>query len=76
MPPADRLIAAAQAGQVAEVRALVTADPGLLTARSMFGAGAVHAAHYGDGSSRRRGFRPAFRWRRAAVASASLTGGG
>jgi hypothetical protein len=46
MPPVDRLIAAAQAGQVAEVRSLVTADPGLLTARSMFGAGAVHAAHY------------------------------
>ena len=46
MPPVDRPIAAAQAGQVAEVRSLVTADPGLLTARSMFGAGAVHAAHY------------------------------
>ena len=46
MPAIDRLIAAAQAGQVAEVRSLVTADPGLLTARTMFGAGAVHAAHY------------------------------
>ena len=44
MAPVDRLIAAAQAGQVAEVRSLATADPGLLTARSMFGAGAVHAA--------------------------------
>ena len=46
MAPVDRLIAAAQAGQVAEVRSLATADPGLLTARSMFGAGAVHAAHF------------------------------
>jgi len=46
MAPVDRLIAAAQAGQVAAVRSLVPADPGLLTARSMFGAGAVHAAHF------------------------------
>jgi ankyrin repeat protein len=46
MQPVDRLIAAAQAGQVAEVQDMITADPALLTARSMFGAGAVHAAHY------------------------------
>jgi hypothetical protein len=33
MPPVDRLIAAAQAGQVAEVRSLVTAGHGDLAAR-------------------------------------------
>jgi len=34
-------------GQVAAVRQLIAADPALLSARNMFGAGAVHAAHYG-----------------------------
>lgn len=47
MQPVDRLVAAALLGQVAEVRRMVAADPALLSARNMFGAGAVHAAHYG-----------------------------
>jgi ankyrin repeat protein len=47
MQPVDRLVAAALLGQVTEVRQMVTADPGFLHARNMFGAGAVHAAHYG-----------------------------
>jgi ankyrin repeat protein len=45
--PADRLVAAALAGQVTEVRQMVAADPALLSARTMFGVGAAHAAHYG-----------------------------
>jgi uncharacterized protein len=43
----DRLVAAALLGQVSDVRQMVTADRALLTARNMFGVGAVHAAHYG-----------------------------
>lgn len=46
MRPVDRLVAAALLGNVTEVRQMVTADPALLSARNMFGAGAVHAAHY------------------------------
>jgi len=44
--PVDKLVAAALLGQVTEVRQMVTADPALLSDRNMFGAGAVHAAHY------------------------------
>src|SRR6266536_585098 len=47
MRPVDRLVAAALLGQVTAVRQMVTAEPALLSARNMFGAGAVHAAHYG-----------------------------
>jgi len=47
MQPVDRLVAAALLGQVSEVRHIVAADHALLPARNMFGAGAVHAAHYG-----------------------------
>jgi uncharacterized protein len=46
MQPVDRLVAAALLGQVTAVRQMVTADPALLPARNIFGAGAVHAAHY------------------------------
>lgn len=46
MRPVDKLVAAALLGQVTAVRQMVTADPALLAARNMFGAGAVHAAHY------------------------------
>jgi uncharacterized protein len=48
MQPVDRLVASALTGQVSQVRRMVAADPALLSARNMFGAGAVHAAHYGD----------------------------
>lgn len=47
MQPVDRLVAAALLGRVTEVRRMIAADPALLSARNMFGAGAVHAAHYG-----------------------------
>jgi len=47
MRPVDHLVAAALLGQVTTVRQLVAADPALLSARTMFGVGAVHAAHYG-----------------------------
>lgn len=47
MQPVDRLVAAALQGQVSEVRRMAAADRALLSARNMFGAGAVHAAHYG-----------------------------
>jgi len=47
MRPVDRLVAAALLGRVTQVRRMVAADPALLSARNMFGAGAVHAAHYG-----------------------------
>jgi uncharacterized protein len=47
MRPVDHLVAAALLGQVAAVRQLIAADPALLSARNMFGVGAVHAAHYG-----------------------------
>jgi RimJ/RimL family protein N-acetyltransferase len=47
MEPVDRLVAAALLGEVTQVRRMVAADPALLSARTMFGAGAVHAAHYG-----------------------------
>jgi hypothetical protein len=47
MRPVDRLVAAALLGQVSDVRHMVAADPALLPARNMFGAAAVHAAHYG-----------------------------
>jgi len=47
MQPVDRLVAAALLGQVSDVRQMIAADPALLTARNMFGAGAAHAAHYG-----------------------------
>jgi ankyrin repeat protein len=46
MQPVDQLIAAALQGQATQVRHMVEADPSLLYARNMFGAGAVHAAHY------------------------------
>jgi ankyrin repeat protein len=45
--PVDRLVAAALLGQVSDVREIVAADPALLSARNMFGVGAVHAAQYG-----------------------------
>jgi ankyrin repeat protein len=48
MEPVDRLIAASLQGQVRQVRTMVAADPALLSARNMFGAGAIHAAHYGN----------------------------
>lgn len=47
MQPVDRVVAAALLGQVGDVRQLIAADPALLSARTMFGAGVVHAAHYG-----------------------------
>jgi hypothetical protein len=47
-----------------------------ITGRPPAPASAIGPARYGDGSSRRRGFRPARRWRRAAVASDILTVGG
>jgi ankyrin repeat protein len=47
MQPVDRLVAAALLGRVTEVRQMIAAGPALLSARNMFGAGAVHAAHYG-----------------------------
>lgn len=47
MQPVDRLVAAALLGQVSDVRQMVAADPALLSARNMFGVGAVHAAQYG-----------------------------
>jgi uncharacterized protein len=40
-------VAAALQGQVTQVRQLIEADPALLAARTMFGVGAVHAAHFG-----------------------------
>jgi uncharacterized protein len=43
----DHLIAAALTGDVEHVRAWLGADPALLYARNMFGAGVVHAARYG-----------------------------
>lgn len=48
MQPVDGLVAAALQGQVTEVRRMVAADPALLSARNMFGVGAVHAAYYAD----------------------------
>jgi uncharacterized protein len=47
MQPVDRLVVASLLGRVDDVRRMVTADPALLSARNMFGAGAVHAAHFG-----------------------------
>ncbi len=47
MQSVDRLVAAALLGRVSDVRRLLAADPALLSARTMFGASAVHAAHYG-----------------------------
>ena len=47
MQSVDRLVAAALQGQVTQVRTMAAADPALLSARNMFGAGAVHAARYG-----------------------------
>lgn len=47
MQPVDRLVAAVLQGHVAEARQMVAADRALLSARNMFGAGAVHAARYG-----------------------------
>ncbi len=47
MQPVDRLVAAALQGRVDQVRQMVAADRALLSARNMFGAGAVHAARYG-----------------------------
>ncbi len=47
MRPVDRLVSAALLGRLADVRMMVADDPALLSARNMFGAGAVHAAHYG-----------------------------
>jgi uncharacterized protein len=46
MGPVDHLVAAALTGDRAGVTRLLDTDPGLLDARSMFGVGAVHAAHY------------------------------
>src|SRR6266700_3631672 len=47
MRPVDNLVSAALLGHLADVRMMVADDPALLSARNMFGAGAVHAAHYG-----------------------------
>jgi ankyrin repeat protein len=47
MQAVDRLVAAALQGRVTVVRQMIAADPALLSARNMFGAGAVHAAHFG-----------------------------
>lgn len=47
MQPVDRLVVAALLGRADQVRRIVTAEPALLSARNMFGAGAIHAAHYG-----------------------------
>jgi uncharacterized protein len=47
MQPVDRLVAASLLGRADDVRRMVAADPALLSARNMFGAGAVHAAHFG-----------------------------
>lgn len=47
MRSVDRFVAAALQGQVPQVRMMAAADPALLSARNMFGAGAVHAARYG-----------------------------
>lgn len=46
MQPVDRLVAASLLGQATLVRQMITADLALVSARNMFGAGAVHAAHY------------------------------
>jgi hypothetical protein len=45
--PIDHLIAAALTGDRESVRGWLRADPTLLEARNMFGAGVAHAAHYG-----------------------------
>jgi ankyrin repeat protein len=45
--PIDHLIAAALTGDTERVRESLRADPTLLDARNMFGAGVAHAAHYG-----------------------------
>ena len=46
MTPADRVIAAAGAGDLAAVRALVEADGALVSAATPAGERAIHAAHY------------------------------
>ncbi len=47
MQPIDHLIAAALTGDGASVSARLRAEPALLEARNMFGAGVAHAARYG-----------------------------
>ncbi len=47
MQQIDHLIAAALNGDAEQVRAWLRADPTLLNARNMFGAGVAHAAQYG-----------------------------
>jgi ankyrin repeat protein len=47
MATVEDLIAAAGRGEVTEMRAILADDPALLGARSLFGAGAIHAAHFG-----------------------------
>src|ERR1700735_406137 len=47
MQSVDRLVAAALQGQVTQVRTMAAGDSAPLSARNMFGAGAVHAARYG-----------------------------
>jgi ankyrin repeat protein len=44
--PADTLIAATMRTDTAAVAAMLTADPSIALARNMFGASALHAAHY------------------------------
>src|SRR6266704_4739908 len=48
MRPVDRLVSAALLGRLADVRMMVADDPALLSARNVFGAGAIHPAHYGE----------------------------
>jgi ankyrin repeat protein len=45
--PIDHLVAAALTGDTAAVQARIRADPSLLRARTMFGVGVAHAAHFG-----------------------------
>jgi hypothetical protein len=49
MQSVDRLVAAALLGRVTEVRQMVAADPALLSARNMFGAGRARGALWRPG---------------------------
>jgi cytohesin len=58
MHPGDHLIAAAIDGDLASVDELIRHDPGLRSYRNMFGASALHAAHFGGNAAIEALLRP------------------
>lgn len=47
MQPVDLVVAAALANDQSTIRRMIAADPDLLNARTMYGVGAIHVAHFG-----------------------------